>query len=526
MVGKQTAYGRVLLLITGDIVKKHNNSNYIFILAPDGQPLMPTLRGGRVRWLLKTGKAKVIKRVPFVIQILDESVGRETQEITLGIDTGTSNIGASAVSKETGIEYMSATYETNTKGIKAKMEKRADLRHTRTRFDREKKKRRAKDNGTTLSSLQKFTVSGAQSETKAKDIRSSICRLDKKVDRGKLSNTAQHALVNHQNIINGMIKILPITEIIYELASFDIHKLTNPDVTGIGYQQGDLMGFANAREYVLMRDKYSCVMCGKKKNEPLHVHHKQHRSKKGSHHHTNLATLHETCHKKVHAQPKVEAKLLEKLAKKEVVPVITAPATIMNTVMTRLSPWLAKEYPEMAVSVSFGYITKENRFAAGIEKTHNNDAFVIACGSDSANVKRCAPTTHKQFNRNSRIWIYGTKARKYTYSLPNGKKVVCYNRNRATAQAEDKLSLVDFKAQYGKKAVSQLKVVKGTRMWIDNSGYQFNKGDTLYYNGKTDVVQGNTNKGAYLRLISNPKENVKPALCRLIQRAGGFVRVA
>lgn len=510
-------------------MKKHNSSQFVFVLAPEGEPLMPTLRGGRVRWLLKTGKAKVIKRIPFTIQILDESVGRETQPITLGCDTGTGNIGMSAVSTETGIEYISATFETNTKGIKAKMEKRAAFRHARTRFKRDLKKRRAKANGTTRKTLQRFTVSGAETETVAKTIRSSICRLDNNVNEGKLSNTAHHALTNHKNVINQTIKILPITEIIYELATFDIHKLVNPEVCGKGYQQGDLMGFANVREYVLTRDQYTCQMCGKKKkDEPLHVHHVKHKSKEGPDHHTNLVTLHRSCHDKVHASPKVEAKLLAILAKNPIEQTITAPATIMNTIMPRLSQWLNEIHSGIAISVTFGYITKENRFKHGIGKSHNNDAFVIAFGNKApTNIKRCKPATYKQFSRNNnRIWIYGTKTRRYTYFSPIGEKIVCYNRARATAQDEKKLSLADFRDKYGKKAVSGLKVVKGTRMWIDTSGYQFSKGDTVKYNGKTEVVQGNSNGGAYVRLVSDPNKNIKPRLCRLIQKSTGFVRVA
>ena len=166
-------------------MKKHNNSQYVFVLAPDGQPIMPTLRGARVRWLLKSGKAKVVKRIPFTIQILDESVGRETQELIMGIDTGVGNVGISVVSKETNIEYVSVTFETNTSGIKGEMELRAAWRHSRTRFNRDKKKRRAKANGTTRGTVQRFTVSGAEAETVAKDIRSSLCRLDKNVDHGK-----------------------------------------------------------------------------------------------------------------------------------------------------------------------------------------------------------------------------------------------------------------------------------------------------------------------------------------------------
>lgn len=488
---------------------------------------MPTLRGGRVRWLLKTGKAKVVKRVPFVIQLLDETMGRETQDITLGIDTGTGNIGVSAVSKETNTEYVSATYETNTSELKNKMALRSAHRHTRSRFKREKKKRRAKVNGTTRETLQRFTVSGAETETVAKDIRSSICRLDTRVESGKLSNTAQHALVNHQNIINRMMKILPITEVVYELATFDIHKLVNPDVSGAGYQNGDLMGFANVREYVLTRDKYTCAFCGKKKKEePLHVHHITHRKDGGTDHHSNLITLHGSCHESVHRDAKVEAKLLAKLANRELNLTATAPATIMNTIMPQLGSWLDEKHPDIAVSVTFGYITKEHRFKSGIEKSHNNDAFIIASGGNVNGMSRCKPAIYRQFNRNNRVWIYGTKARRYTYLLPDGKKITCYNRHRATAQDEKKLSLDCFREQYGKRAVSQLKVVKGTRMWINNNDYQFNKGDIVRYNGRKHVVQGNSNGGTYLRLASDPKKNVKPKDCRLIQRATGFVQVA
>ena len=90
----------------------------------------------------------------------------------------------------------------------------------------------------------------------------------------------------------------------------------------------------------------------------------------------------------------------------------------------------------------------------------------------------------------------------------------------------NKLSLADFRDKYGKKAVSKLKVVNGFRMWIDTSGYYFNNGDTVEYQGEVHVVLGNSNKGAYIRLVSDPKRNVKPKLCRLIQRNNGFVLAA
>lgn len=42
----------------------------VYVLDKDGQPLMPTDRHGKVRRLLETNKAKVVKRCPFTIQLL------------------------------------------------------------------------------------------------------------------------------------------------------------------------------------------------------------------------------------------------------------------------------------------------------------------------------------------------------------------------------------------------------------------------------------------------------------------------
>lgn len=42
----------------------------VYVLAQDGAPLMPTKRHGKVRHLLDDGKAKVVKRTPFTIQLL------------------------------------------------------------------------------------------------------------------------------------------------------------------------------------------------------------------------------------------------------------------------------------------------------------------------------------------------------------------------------------------------------------------------------------------------------------------------
>ena len=48
-------------------------SNSICIISKNGERLMPTFRPGRVRHLLKDGKAKIVKHQPFTIQLLYDS---------------------------------------------------------------------------------------------------------------------------------------------------------------------------------------------------------------------------------------------------------------------------------------------------------------------------------------------------------------------------------------------------------------------------------------------------------------------
>ena len=71
----------------------------VYVLSKEGRPLMPTKRYGRVRHLLRQGKAKVVKKTPFTIQLLCETT-TYAQPISLGIDAGTKHIGLSATTEK------------------------------------------------------------------------------------------------------------------------------------------------------------------------------------------------------------------------------------------------------------------------------------------------------------------------------------------------------------------------------------------------------------------------------------------
>ncbi|MCP1109745.1 RRXRR domain-containing protein, partial [Lachnospiraceae bacterium PAL227] len=79
----------------------------VYVISREGQPLMPTTRHGKVKHLLREGKAKVVKRCPFTIQLTYEST-THTQPITLGVDAGSKTVGLSATT-ETEELYASET---------------------------------------------------------------------------------------------------------------------------------------------------------------------------------------------------------------------------------------------------------------------------------------------------------------------------------------------------------------------------------------------------------------------------------
>jgi len=64
---------------------------FVYVLNCHGEPFMPC-QPRKARLLLQTGKAKVVRMVPFTIQLLFGSSGYK-QEVSLGLDAGTHHTG-------------------------------------------------------------------------------------------------------------------------------------------------------------------------------------------------------------------------------------------------------------------------------------------------------------------------------------------------------------------------------------------------------------------------------------------------
>ena len=306
----------------------------VYVINKNGQPLMPTERHGKVRRLLKIGKAKVIKRCPFTIQLLYDTTNF-VQEVTLGVDSGSKHIGLSATTKDKVLFESDVELRNDIVDLLAtRREARRTRRNRKTRY------RKARF----------------------------LNRVSSKKE-GWLAPSIKHKIETHLTVIRKVYEILPISKIIVEVASFDIQKIKNPNIQGEEYQQGEQLDFWNVREYVLFRDGHICQCCkGKSKDKILNVHHIESR-KMGGDAPNNLITLCETCHTGYH-------KGLVKLPKTIKRGMKFNDATFMGIMRWAFYNRLKEIYPN--VSLTYGYLTKKVRIENGLPKEHFIDARCIS----------------------------------------------------------------------------------------------------------------------------------------------------
>ena len=309
----------------------------VYVLNIDGQPLMPTDRHGKVRHLLKDGRAEVVKCCPFTIRLLYDST-HYTQDIVLGVDAGSKHIGLSATT-ETKELYASDVELRNDI---------VDLISTRRQNRRSRRNRK---------------------------IRYRKARFQNRVSGKKnwLTPSIRQKVDTHMTVVSRVCMILPVTKIIVETASFDIQKIKDPDISGTGYQQGEQLDFWNVREYVLSRDGHTCQCCkGKSKDPVLNVHHIESR-KTGGDAPNNLITLCETCHKSYHSGAVQLPKAIHRGMRFK-------DAAFMGIMRWAFYNKLKEVYEpqDIEVSMTFGYLTKNTRIRHYLPKEHYIDARCIS----------------------------------------------------------------------------------------------------------------------------------------------------
>lgn len=125
-----------------------SKTEYVYVLGTDGKPQMPSKRKRHILKLLNTGKARIVEKMPFTVQLKYKSTPI-LHPITLAEDPGRTNVGTAALS-QLGDLIFSAVVETRNKEIKKLISDRKAHRQASRRGERKARQRLAKKYNTMI----------------------------------------------------------------------------------------------------------------------------------------------------------------------------------------------------------------------------------------------------------------------------------------------------------------------------------------------------------------------------------------
>ena len=211
----------------------------VFVLDALKQPLTP-VHPGRARLLLTTGKAAVYRTYPFTIMLKRQVEQPAPAPLRLKIDPGATTTGLALVDDARGAVVWAAEVTHRGAEIKQALDTRRGVRHGR-------RSRR----------IRYRPARWANRRRKAGWLPPSL-RL-----------RVEHLLTR----VTRIRRIAHVTALSQELVRFDLHRVEDPEISGVPYQQGTLFGY-ELREYLLEKWNRRCASCGAT-GVPLQVEHLQ-----------------------------------------------------------------------------------------------------------------------------------------------------------------------------------------------------------------------------------------------------------
>ncbi|PSF31068.1 HNH endonuclease [Aphanothece hegewaldii CCALA 016] len=328
-------------------------SNFVFVLDTTKKPLNP-VHPGQARRLLKLSLAAVFKRFPFTI-ILKEEVTETPKKITLKLDPGSRFTGIALVQDNQVI--WGAELQHRGQQIKDNLTSRRQLR--RGRRGRKTRYRKARF-------------------------------LNRKRPPGWLAPSLQHRVDTTLTWVKRLMRYCPINSLAVELVKFDLQKQENPEISGVEYQHGTLMG-CEIREYLLAKFNRTCKYCGAV-DQPLEIDHIYPKSKGGSDRISNLTLSCHLCNQKKGTQDiKVfltgKSDLVNHILKQAKTPLKDAAA--VNS--TRWKLFNSLKELGLPIETGSGGLTKFNRKRLNVPKTHFSDAACVGQVSDNLSFKTLQP---------------------------------------------------------------------------------------------------------------------------------------
>ncbi len=305
----------------------------VFVVDKHHKPLMPCSEK-RARLLLNRKKARIHSIYPFVIRLVNRTAEESIlQPVRCKIDPGSKTTGIALVredrEQQSVLSLMELTHRGNT--IRESLQTRASLRRRRRSALRYRPKRFA----------------------------------NRKKPKGWLAPSLTHRLHTTLTWIKRLQKGIPLNSITCERVRFDMQKLLHPEIDGIEYTQGTLLGY-EIREYLLEKWGRRCVYCDKQ-NIPLQIDHIIPKSKGGSNRIDNLTLACSCCNLKKGNLP------VEAFSRKAIrsVPSLQAAAAVNST---RNALWDSLTALPLPCEAATGGQTKYNRHRFYVPKTHALDA--------------------------------------------------------------------------------------------------------------------------------------------------------
>lgn len=340
----------------------------VFVLDKNKSPLMPC-HPARARKLIGLAKARVFQLKPFTI-ILTEREEGATQAIEHKVDPG---------SKQTGIALVGEFKQGRRAIFAINLEHRGQ--QIKEALDSRRAIRRSRRNRNTRYRKPRFS-----NRTRTK---------------GWLPPSLMSRVDNVTNWSKKLKSLAPISSIAVETVRFDMQKMQNPEISGVEYQQGELLGY-EIREYLLEKWQRKCAYC-EAKDIPLEIEHIVPKSKGGTNRVSNLTLACNKCNvkksnKAVEAFVKDKTKLAKILAKAKV---SLKDAAAVNA--TRYAT--GNELKKFGLAVSFwsGGRTKRNRCTQDYPKDHWIDAACVGkTGSMVYIPKKLKPLLVKAESRGTR----------------------------------------------------------------------------------------------------------------------------
>jgi len=226
----------------------------VFVLDKHQKPLMPCTEK-RARLLLARGRARVHKMAPFTIRLIDRlQEDSVLQDLRLKLDPGSKTTGIAMTlngAQGTHVLFLGEIVHRTT--IKMRLDKRRNqrqgrrYRHTRYRPARFRNRKRP---------------------------------------AGWLPPSLAARVQQTLHAVKKMTRWAPIAALSVEHVRFDTQKMQNPEITGVEYQQGTLLGY-EVREYLLDKWGRTCAYCDTTHVE-LQVEHIHSKARGGSDRVSNL----------------------------------------------------------------------------------------------------------------------------------------------------------------------------------------------------------------------------------------------